>query len=528
VDFIPRLSPEDNCLAATAGTQATAKVLGQVGFQDGPYLFYAAAQAEHTEGFTDPGWADAFRGFSSNSFALGANSSLTLISSHYYQDSAAADIVPKKWVDDGKVDRFGSLDDSDRVKSQRQLAGLTWDYKGVSNSARLQGYYNYKDTTIWSNYTFYLFNPERGDQQEMLDRRSVAGVNASYEHLFPLGSALLAAKGGVQWRGDWAHQVLANTERRERFNVINDLDFSENAIGAYLKLDLVATKWLEIVPGLRYDAILYEGEGTQDERYFNIYTNKADTRQDVPRNWDETAQIMSPKLSVILTPLSAWNLFLNYGEGFFSNTSQRMANEPTSEIPRVRGAEAGTRVFLFGERLTVATAYWYAEKEEDLVFDPSTGLSIERGATRRTGFETELRVSPLRWLYLMTDFFYIRARFLDPEGPIPNTPTTMMTNGAGIRHPSGARGMLRGRYVGPRELDQEDWADPYYVVDLVAGYDRESWGIELAIDNLLDTQWEDSVFSYPTRPEPNGQQYNGIHYTPGTPLAMRLTVSAKF
>ena len=526
INFVPRRHAPQNTIGATAGMFGTARVMSSFSVEK-PYLLVGAAETDHSDGYTDPGDSDAYRANTGHTF-LRDEWTINLMSNHYGQDSAATDVVPEKWVKDGRLDRYGSLDTSDRVASNRQLVGLTADWADGGNNLRLQGWYDYKRTTIWSNYTFYLLNPERGDQQEMRDNRSVTGVNLRYSNTAAWGKTVWDTAVGVQWRYDLVDQLLGNTAHRERWNVINNLQFSENSLGLWLRENLMLTSWLTVVPGVRYDVLFYEGEGTQDERFFNIYTNLADTRQDVRRDWSETAAIASPKASVVFTPLKPWNIFLNYGEGFFSNTTLQMANAPESTIPKVRGGEIGTRVFFWGTRVTFAAAAWFVNKEKDLVFDPQTGLSVTKEETQRNGLDGEIRVSPLPWLYLTTDASYVEARFVESRDRIPNGPITLMTNGVGWSHDLGLRGMVRGRYMGPRELDQGDWAEPYYVLDLVAGYDTPAWGVELAIDNVLDTEWEDAVFSYETRPEPNGETLNGIHWTPGTPFSSRLTVTAKF
>ncbi len=527
INFIPRRTGEKSEVSLSGGMYNTVRALGTFAVDSKTYMLVGALEGDRTDGYTDPGDAKAFRANTGQTLMMG-NWSLNLMSHHYGQDSAATDVVPEKWVDDGIIDRYESLDDSDKVTSNRHIVGLTVDRENGPSEARIQGYYDYKRSTIWSNYTFYLFHPELGDQQEMRDSRNVGGCNLRYRHLLKWGGALFQTSAGAQWRLDDVDQVLANTAERERFNVINDLQFTENAIGVWLREDLILTKWLTIIPGVRWDAISYSGSGTQDDRYFNVYTNTADTRQDVERDWDETAQIVSPKASLILTPVKPWNIFVNYGEGFFSNTTLQMANDPKSSIPKVRGGEVGTRLKLFGNRLNIAASAWYANKEEDLVFDPQTGLSLLKEKTERKGLDSELRIYPARWLYLMTDASWVDARFAESGDRIPNGPITLMTNGIGWRHESGVRGMIRGRYMGERELDQDDWAPPFYVTDLVAGYDAEHWGLEAAVDNVLNTEWEDAVFSYETRPEKNGDTHSGIHWTPGTPIFARLTATARF
>ena len=527
INFIPRRIADDNSVAATVGMFGFSKVQGAFGIDAQPYYLVGAIEGDHLDGYTDPGQADSFRANTGHTFLFG-NWGLTLISNHYGQKSAATDVIPEKWVKDGKIDRFGSLDSTDKVISNRHLFGLTADLDNGPHNLRLQSFFDYKRTTIWSNYTFYLFNPKLGDQHEMFDSREVFGTNIRYMNTAKIGPTIWNSAIGIQWRYDKVLQILANSTNRERWNEINDLDFTENAAGIWFRENLFLTKWFSLVPGARFDFITYDGEGTQDQRYFNIYTNQADTRDDVFGSWNETASIFSPKVSAIFSPLSSWDIFLNYGEGFFSNTTLQMANDPKSRIPKVRGGELANRLNFWNQRVTTSGAAWYAEKEEDLVFDPQTGIASVKEKTIRKGLDGELRISPTRWLYILTDASYVDARFSVTGHKIPNGPIFLMTNGLGINHPIGLRGMILGRYMGKRELDQNDFAPPFYVVDMVVGFDTENWGVELAVDNLFNTKWEDAVFSYETRPEQNGPTYNGIHWTPGSPLFARFSVTAKF
>ncbi|MCC6156579.1 MAG: TonB-dependent receptor [Deltaproteobacteria bacterium] len=527
VVFVPRRSSEHREISTTAGMFGTARVYAGGGVLADPYIAHIAAETDHTEGTTDPGFADAARGFGSHTWLPGSTT-LNLTSAHYGQRSAAADVIPAKWVDDGRIGRFDGMDASDRVTSNRHLVSATLDHDAGNQSIRAQGYFDYKRSAIFSNYTFYLLNPTLGDQQEMRDNRDTAGMNLRYMREDKAGTLRFISSAGAQWKLADVDQVLANTTERVRFNVINDLRFTENEIGVWVKEEARLARWLTLVPGARFDAIAYAGDGTQDERFFNIYTNLADTRQDVPRDWNETASIVSPKISTIFAPVPDWNIYVNYGEGFFSNTSLQMANDPEPTIPKVRGGEIGSRVWAWGDRFTIAGSGWFANKETDLVFDPQTGITSTKAETERRGVDGEVRLSPWKPLYLATDAAYVDARFADTGERIPNGPIFLMTNGIGVSDLAGWRGMIRGRYMGERELDQGDFADPYYVTDVVVGYDAKTWGAELAIDNVFDVEWEDAVFSYETRPEPNGETVNGIHYTAGTPFFARATVTARF
>jgi outer membrane receptor protein involved in Fe transport len=529
LNFVPKTSERYNSISATVGNFASGRTFASLTdtLLSGNE-FMIAADVEHTDGFTNPGWADAYRGFTSYQYSLTENSSLKWISAHYYQDSAAADVIPEDWVRQGKVDRFGTIDETDRVSSERHLIGLRWQRTTGDDDIKIQAYYNYKRVLIFSNYTFYYFNPVLGDQQEMYDNRQYFGVNASYTREDEPAGLALISEIGLQQRTDMVHQVLANTEQRERYNLINRFDFDENAIGLYLTEDIALFDWLRVVAGMRYDTIFYRGEGTQDEQYFDIYTNTAAIEQDAPVDWNNSADVFSPKLSLIFSPLNNWDLFANYGEGFFSNSSKRMAKYESSEIPKVRGGELGTRLFLFDDTLTLATALWRADKETDLAFDPTTGLSIELPATYRIGLDSELRYNPVNWFYFTTDFSYVRSRYKDSGKNMPNVPIRLMSNTIGLREELGWRILVRGRYMGIRELDHNEKAPYYYIFDLEGGYENDSWMVGLSLVNLFDTEWEDAVFCYTSRPVPQGEELTGIHWTPGSPLAAKFSVTAKF
>jgi outer membrane receptor protein involved in Fe transport len=324
------------------------------------------------------------------------------------------------------------------------------------------------------------------------------------------------------------NQIYSHAQERTRGNIINEYDFSETSLGLYLKEDWLILPWLEFIGGLRFDYVLYDGSGTQDVRTLDIYTNLPTTLEDQACSFDSTAETFSPKLSLIISPVETADLFLNYGEGFCSSEARRIANFPSGKIPKIRGAEIGTRLFLSGKKLTLGSSLWWAEKEKEMVFDPNSALSSERGESRRLGAELEIRYSPLSWVYLGTDLYYINSRFVENNNQIPYVPTWIMTNSLSFRHSSGIRGSLRGRLLGPRFLAEGIEADSYYIVDFLTGYDRKHWGLELAVDNLLNTKWEDSTFYYNSRPDPGGEETWGVHYTPGTPLAVRLSATAKF
>ncbi len=530
INFLPYKSkPKTYNLTVGGGSDLYAEGLAEYSRSYEVGDTYLAAEFDRTDGYTDPGYAHYGRGFAHQRFHLGSLGELRLLYAGYGARSEAADILPKVWIDEKKVSRFDSLDDSNRVDVDRHLAGLTLDMESSDLQGRVQAYYNYKATRIFSNYSFYYFHPEQGDQLEQRDKRHYAGLNTYLRHLAKTETMDFSTEAGFTLRNDWISQTQASAENRERFNVINHYEFTETALGLYLDERMQLAPWVRLILGMRYDLHLYEGDGIQDRLgEFDIYTNSTPLYDNDPATLSTYAQAFSPKATAVFCPLKNWNIFLNFGRGFVSQYARQLAWKAEHSIPAVMAAELGSRLKLWQKRISLAASGWWAEKESELIFDSEFGNSLPRGKSRRFGADLEFRISPIEWLYLGTDVFYVHARFVENNQPVPNMAEWLMTNFVGLRHPKGFNGSLRGRFLGPRKHDMGYESDAYYLVDLQLGYDIDPVEICLMVENLFNIEWYDSVYAYPSRPVRNGEVLEGLHVTPGTPTTARLRITTRF
>lgn len=529
IDFIPYKKRSFNYSADLGGgSKKTAEMI----FQSSQDIYemnnYLVLEGDRTDGYTNPGELRAGRCFINHTIPLTNSSEMRFLYAGYSVRSKAADILPKQYIDSDLISRFNALDNSNKVNVDRHILGVTYELKKNDIETRIQAYYNYKDTQIFSNYTFYYYNPERGDQLEQSDSRHYTGLQGYIRRIFKYNQMEFSTEGGITLRSDFVDQTQANTEDRTRYNVMNHYNFNETALGAYLDERITMFRWIKIILGIRYDVIWYNGDGEQDKLEFDIYTNGSITTQDNPVNFSTYAQTVSPKASVIFSPVKELDIFLNYGAGFVSSQARHIAWQNDNSIPRVTGGEIGSRARLLKGRLNCAASAWIAEKESDSIFDSEFGTSIPRGKSRRTGVDFEIRVSPWTWLYVGTDVNYVKARFVKDDEPIPNMSEWLMTNVISVIHPDGYKGALRGRYLGERKHDLGYRSNEYYVVDLLMGYEFSCFSIALSVENIFDTVWYDSVFAYTSRPEEDGSEVEGLHVTPGTPRMWRLRVGAKF
>jgi outer membrane receptor protein involved in Fe transport len=528
IDFIPYRSRQfSGSMSLGVGSDYAAEGLAQLSKPWLGMLTYAAAQADYTDGFTDPGTASAGRGFLMHSIALPHGLNLRVMYIGYAARSEASDVLPLTLIEKGRVARYGSIDPTNRVDADHHLLALTLDGETFDSRYRVQVYYGYTHTDIFSNYTFYFYHPEKGDQAQQVDERHTLGAQGYFRFYNTAGEIRFQTEFGLQLRSDIVDQSQRNSEHRVPFNTINHYEFTETGIGLYADERITPLRWLRLIAGCRLDQTILGGAGTQDTLRFDIATNKSALDDDAPLDFTHWSWALSPKLSAIFSPHPQVDLFINFGRTFSALQARRQANEPDSSLPAVTGAELGLVSTFLNKALHLSASGWWAEKESDSVFDSEAGASVEQGRSRRLGADLEIRIQPSDWLTLATDVFYVWARFVDEDRPIPNMASWHMVNVLAVEK-NGFSATLRGRFLGPRTHDLGLHSAAYYVVDAQLGYTYKHIGVSLSVENLLNSEWNDSVYAYPSRPIPEGPVYDGLHVTPGAPTTARLRLTVDF
>jgi hypothetical protein len=418
-------------------------------------------------------------------------------------------ILPLRAVEEGLVGLRGNLDNSDGGFTSRYTLNSQWFHKDedFGFTARANVYVVYFQWTLFANHTFFLDDPDHGDQINMLDRRWREGANFSNEW----DSWLLGQEGkhtiGVQLINDSiGHVGLHHTEDRLEINPVTDAVVDEFTGGIYYIND---TKWapkLRTVFGVRGD-------------YFHANAND----QDVPINsGKQQTSVISPKGSLILGPFNKTELFLNGGYSFHSNdvrdvTAQLQPSslapgaplETTQPVPlvaRTRGAEVGFRSQDI-PNLTSSAALWYLRLQSELVFAGDTGTTEPRPASERYGVEFSNTYQVNSWLTLNADFTASHARFLEDTGSDPNIGRhvpeavgTLFRAGPIVQLPYGLFANLRYSYFGPRYLieDGSQSSRATNLVELRMGYYRPNFTVGMQIYNLFNANGHDTDFFFPS------------------------------
>src|SRR5271166_462683 len=114
------------------------------------------------------------------------------------------------------VGYFGALNPTDGGESQRYSLQGEWHRQDANSETKITAYGFYYDLNLFSDSTYYLNDPNKGDQFEQQDRRWVAGLDAHHAIFSEWFGHKVENTFGLQVRNDWVHNGLYRTEDRVR------------------------------------------------------------------------------------------------------------------------------------------------------------------------------------------------------------------------------------------------------------------------------------------------------------------------
>jgi hypothetical protein len=514
--------------------------------------------------------------------------------------------IPAREVAAGRLDVFGSEDPSEGGLTERQMLTTFLKYADGRQELEATAFVTRYKLALFNDFTFFLQDPVNGDEIEQDDSRTFAGARVDYHYNWVWNDISFRTSVGGEVRYDGIHvdrwdATSQNGDFRQRlgrrvdtssvgFGGSND-DIDQENVAGYVNEDVVFGPHLRLLAGLRTE---FFGFNVSDlnQTYSPTAANTSGARQ---------FTVLSPKASAVVTPVPGLlDLYANYGTGFHTNMAQIALINGTTQInsdgtaftvraiPRIFGGELGARVHLF-ERVDIAAAAWMSYLQNETVFDADNAVFVPSAPTRRLGVDLEARAKLLPWLYADLDLAQANATAVangGNGGAVALAPKLYLTGGVTAKHPSGIRGGLRFRYLGPRPAFDEaspeyryftarnlpngqpnpDYdptrvnAQGYFLLDAYASYRWRFLEVSLSIQNLLNSTWREAQFGNRscTRDEtynPSNRNYAGsgnllsdgtyadrcgiaysntrtgvvdVHYTPGVPFNPQLTVKGYF
>jgi outer membrane receptor protein involved in Fe transport len=438
-----------------------------------------------------------------------------------------ADQIPERAVDQGLIDPLGSIDDKTGGESSRYSLSGSW----IDPNWQASVYAIRYRLKLWSNFTYFLDNPDTGDEFEQIDDRWIYGGELVRTDDFTFANTDYSNAFGLQVRYDDIEEVgLIQTRARQRLETVRLDAIDETSAGLYWSGTWRwAERWRANL-GLRYDYYWF------------------DVDSDTPQNsgTDEDG-ITSYKFNLSYRPTDTWEAYLGLGTGFHSNDARGVTikidpatgNPVDSVDPLVpsEGAEVGVRLFS-DDNISASMSLWVLDLDSELLFVGDAGNTEASRSSRRSGVELTAYwwLSP-HWT-LDAEYSYSRARFTesDPDDPslgddVPGSVPQVFSAGLSVDHPSGGFGSVRLRYFSGRPLDESGdiESDPSTVVNLRAGYRWNNWEVFGDILNVFDSDDHDIDYYYPSRlPGEPAEGVEDIHFHPIEPRTVRVYVGYRF
>lgn len=459
----------------------------------------------------------------------------------YHNTWTATNQIPKMLTDNGTLNLYGTWDNTDGGNSQRYSLSSNFWNKGDDWKNDANVYVLYYDVDLYSNFTGYLDNPQRGDQIHQFEHRVQSGANFDHTRYQKFFGFNMDNTVGLQVRHDEIMDLgLDRTQQRQTINTVSHNDASVTTASAYLKNQTYWHDKVRTIAGVRGDFL--------NNDVTSLATGSGDPLVAKANSGHRGQVLISPKFNLVLGPWYDTEFFVNGGYGYHSNDARgtTLQMDPASgekldsgasrikPMAWSRGAETGFRTsFIPGLNSTVA--FWWLESSQELVFVGDAGTTDVNGKSHRYGVEFDNYYKPTDWLTLDADLALTSARYAEtPAGEsnnyVPNSVGRVVSTGATVVAPNGLFGTIRLRHFGSMPLDTAGnfWSGDTNVVNIGTGYKQKQYKFEVDIFNIFDSQKNDIAYAYDYAYPANAAPQTGILRHPVEPRMVRATITLNF
>jgi hypothetical protein len=540
---------------------------GEAYYDDGPWV--------HPDGYAKfNGLLTYSQGDDANGFSITARG--------YHGKWNSSDQIPVTATP--LVGFFGALNPSDGGNSQRYSLQTEWHRERAKSKTKVTLYGFYYDLDLFSDFTYYLDDPIKGDQFEQQDKRWVVGLDAHHTISSDWFGRKVENTFGLQVRNDWVHNGLYRTENRVRTNkndsnacndepidacdanpnlvavlpADTDLNkFTDTIVGFYVENKIQWAEKFRSVVALRGDQAIYNVTSLTPSYVASELPGAPVVNFAAANSGMATKFLPEPKLSLIFGPWSKTELYVQGGFSFHSNDARgaTQREEPispdnpfptaTARIPALvptKGAEIGVRTSAVSH-LQSTVSLWYLHSASELQQDGDTGATVASASpSNRYGIEWANYYMPWEHWALDFDIADSRAFFtaIDPDDAAPNSPGgkrvpeavgLVVSSGITMHDYKRFSASLRLRAFGPRDLTSDSIYRSNATVLLNAEVRyriTKRWSFVVEALNLLNRKDHDIDYAYTSRITPTGDAAFTDVYHPVEPFQLRFGIRHAF
>ncbi len=479
---------------------------------------------------------------------------------------------------------FGALNPTDGGNSQRESLQAEWHRQDDHSRTQIMAYGFYYYLNLFSDFTYYLDDPVKGDQFEQQDSRFVLGIDARHTIFSQWLDRKVQNTFGLQVRNDWIHNGLYRAEDRVRtdkndINACNE-EFIEECntnpdLVAVLPADTDVNRFTDTMVGFFVENKIQWSDKFRtvlafrgDEAIYNVTSlTPSYTATELPvapvvdfaaaNSGSVTQFLPEPKASLIFSPWSKTEFYVQGGFSFHSNDARgaTQREEPispdnpfptaTARIPaliQTKGSEAGVRTTAL-PHLQSTFSLWYLHSRSELLQDGDTGGTVASlSPSNRYGIEWANYYTP--WEHWAFDFDMADSRALftsidaadaAPGSPgarwVPEAVGVVVSSGITMHDYKRFSASLRLRYFGPRNLT----SDAIYRSNLTALLNAEiryritrKWSFFVEGLNLLNRMDHDIDYAYTSRITPTAEPAFTDVFHPVEPFQLRFGLRRYF
>ncbi|MEO8593570.1 MAG: TonB-dependent receptor plug domain-containing protein [Candidatus Solibacter sp.] len=413
--------------------------------------------------------------------------------------------IPLDEVAAGRLDRFGYIDPSNGGRVRAGTGSIHYRQEDARGGVlKVDGFVTRSLFDLYSNFTFFLLDPVRGDAFQQHDSRLIEGANAQYQVAHKLGAWQALFTTGGNLHDNQINVGLYPSENRVPTGVTTSDRAHVSNGAAYLQESVTALSGrLVLGGGLRLDEFRFAVAGR-----------------------DAVAVLLAqPKANVSFRPSISFpvTLYANYGRGISSADARGVVQHPeqpavsTTDFWQVGASQN------FGRVSTSVDAFWI-DRSNEQVYVPDDGSFEFKGPSRAYGVEARASVELTHHWTLNGGVTKVANAFYPGTFPrlyVDSAPHFTANAGLTLAGWHGWSGSLRMRAINHYHLDGEDpsvIASGHTVFDL--GLSRRIFrGIELslALDNLTDRDYYETQNYFESRLPGQAPAYR-IHGTPGYPV----------
>ena len=99
-----------------------------------------------------------------------------------------------------------------------------------------------------------------------------------------------------------------------------------------------------------------------------------------------------------------------------------------------------------------------------------------------------------------------------------------------MRRPAGWEAAFRYRYMGDRPANEMNTvtAEGYLLLDAAFSYRWNKFKVSFNLENLTNTEWNEAQFDTESRLPGETAPVSELHFTPGSPIALKGPMSVFF